>query len=57
MTYILSIGVAMVIGCSVDGGDQIRLFNMDIGTYSSYATCKAAGIETQRGFSCKKELK
>lgn len=56
-SYLLSIGMAMVVGCGVSGMDQVRLFNMPLGSYSTYAECKAAGIETKRGWRCKKELK
>ena len=54
-SFILSIGMAMAVACGHDGDDLVRLFNKDVGVFATYKECRAAGIETQRGWRCRKE--
>lgn len=56
MTYLLTVGMAMAVGCGTDGSDQVRLFNMPVASYSTYAECRQAGKELQRGFNCRKVM-
>lgn len=57
MSYVLTVGMAMAVGCGTDGSDLVRLFNQPVASYPNYSECRAAGKETQRGFSCKKVTK